>query len=212
MPRVWTSLIPFLVFALIDTVWAQSETNYALPSFATEVANVVNNTPGYMCVLTEGGTVPGESKSTCDGQTNGNFKSTTGFTLQHYYDIQGLEQMKTAYASMGGMKGVFRKSIEEEYNAIENDVNVMRLGFVGKGKLVIEQGQDDVTIYYTLTHSCVENANPIAVKTIYHVMLLTESDYLLITNEVYSGGPGMAKKYAAETLAKVKSLNYSLVK
>jgi hypothetical protein len=204
----------WVVFASLTYGSAQTSTaNYALPASASGVEAVVSNVPGYMLTLSEGGEVQGDAKSTCDGQVNGVFKSTVGVVLQHYYDKTVMSQTAVAYASLGGLKGVFKQSVEGEYNDLENDVNVSRLGgFVKKGKLVTEQSGDAQVMYYTLTHNCVENANPTATKIVYHVMLLTDENYVLITNEIYSQGIEQAKKYAEESLSRIKGLDYGAVK
>ncbi len=207
-------LIALFVFATVTLCSAQTSTaNYTLPSNASGVEGVVSNIPDFMLTLTEGGAVPGEAKSTCDGQPNGVSKSNTGVVLQHYYDKDMLSQTAAAYASMGGMKGVFKKSVEDEYSNLENDPNVARLGgFVKKGILVTEQAGDVQVMYYSVTHNCVENANPAATRIVYHVMFLTDRNYALITNEVYAESPDIARKYAEESLARIKALDYEAVK
>ncbi len=207
-------LMAWVVFAPVIHVSAQTSTaNYTLPESAVGVEAVVNNIPGYMLTLNEGGTVQGDAKSTCDGNANGVFKSTVGVVLQHYYDRTVMSQTAVAYASMGGMKGVFKQSVEGEYNELENDVNVSRLGgFVKKGELVTEQSGDVQVMYYFLTHNCVENANPTATKVVYHVMLLTDQNYALLTNEVYAQSPDTARKYAEEILVRIRELDYRAVK
>lgn len=169
-------LITWVVFASAIHGSAQTSTaNYTLPAAAFGVEAVVSNIPGYMLTLNEGGAVLGDAKSTCGGKPNGVFKRMAGVVLQHYYDKDMLSQTAAAYASMGGMKGVFKQSVEGEYNDLENDVNVFRLGgFVKKGKLVTEQSGDVQVMNYILKHNCVGNANPTATKVVYHVMLLNE--------------------------------------
>ncbi len=207
-------VIALLVLATVIHGSAQTSTvNYTLPAAAFGVEAVVSNVPGYMLTLNEGGFFQSDPKLTCDGQSNGVFKSRAGVVLQHYYDKDMLTQTAMAYASMGGMKGMFKQSVEGEYNDLETDVNVSRIGgFVKKGKLVTEQSGDFQIMYYTLTHNCIENANPTATKIVYHVMLLTDVNYVLITNEIYSESMEQAKKYAEETLAKIKGLDYGAVK
>ena len=207
-------LMAWVVFASVTHVSAQTSTaNYTLPESAVGVEAVVNNIPGYMLTLNEGGTVQSDAKSTCDGQANGVSKSGVGVVLQHYYDKGMVSQTSVAYASMGGLKGVFKQSVEGEYSDLENDVNVSRLGgFVKKGKLMIEQSGDVQVMYYSLTHNCVENANPTATKIVYHVMLLTDENYVLITNEIYSQSIEQAKKCAEESVAKIRALDYQSVK
>lgn len=200
--------IVFLVVTLTSKLPAQSSnTNYALPSDATEVSNNINNTPGFMLILSEGGTVPSDSKSTCDGEVNGTAKSSTGLSLQHYYDKQQLQQTSAAYASMGGMKAMFIKSMEEKYNNFENG---MQPGPIQKkGKLETGELQGAVVSYFIVTYGCIQEdgKTTAATKVIYDAMLLTDSDYLLITNEVYSASIDKAKKYAEEIIAKVKKLD-----
>lgn len=80
-------LILFFTLALINNLSAQiSNTNYALPSDATDVTNIVSNIPDAVLTLTESGIVPGESNSTCDGQVNGIYNNSVSFQLYHYYD------------------------------------------------------------------------------------------------------------------------------
>ena len=204
--------IVFLVVTLTSKLSAQStDTNYALPSDATEVSNNVSNTPGFMLTLSEGGTVPSESKSTCDGETMGAIKSSTGFSLQHYYDKQQLQQMSAAYASMGGMKSMFVKSMEEKYNNYENG---MQPGPIQKkGKLETGELQGAVVSYFIVTYGCVQEdtKTTTATKVIYDAMLLTDTDYLLITNEVYSANIDKGKKYTEEIISKVKKLDHGKV-
>ena len=73
--------------------------------------------------------------------------------------------------------------------------------------------QGAVASYYTIAYGCIGNDNPsaTATKIIYNVMLLTDNDYLQITNEVYSANADRAKKYAEEIIAKVKALDYEKV-
>jgi hypothetical protein len=195
---------------VINTLSAQSTTNYALPANATEVRNNVSNTPEYMLNLQEGGTVPGEGQSTCDGETNGVFKSTTGLSLQHYYDEEQLKQRNTAYASIGGMKGVFLKGSEENYNDFEKG---MHPGIVlKKGPLQTAELQGAVVSYFTVTYGCIQNKNTTATKTIYKALLLTENNYAQLSIEVYSANAEMARKYAEEMISKIKTLDYGRVK
>ncbi len=114
-------LVLIFEVAMISGISAQSaDTNHALPSNATEVANTVSNTPGFMVMLLEGGTVPSETKSTCDRKTDGIFKSSTGFAQQHYYDKQQLKQMSDGYASLGGLKTWYIKNnIQTGYDDAE---------------------------------------------------------------------------------------------
>ena len=185
--------LPILLFAIthVCAVSAQSaDTNYALPSNAMEISNNVSNTPGFMLSLQEGGTVPSESKSTCDGKPDGIYKSSVGFTLQHYYDKQQLKQMNDAYASMGGMKAWYIKTMQSGYDSTEPGLNQGPL--LNKGKLDISESQGAVVSYYTITYGCIQNSNPSATKTIYNVMLLTDNDYLQITNEIYSANVEIA--------------------
>ena len=203
-------LIALIAIAVSHKLPAQSAyTNYALPSDATEVSNNVNNTPGFMLILSEGGTVPGDSKSTCDGQANGTCKSSTGFSLQHYYDKQQLQQTSAAYASMGGMKGMFIKGMEEKYNNFESGMQPAPIQ--KKGKLETSELQGAIVSYFIVTYGCVQESQTTATKVIYDAMLLTDADYLLISIEVYSSNIDKAKKYTEEIIAKIKKLDYEKV-
>ncbi len=205
-----TFLTICLVVLLSDTLSAQSSnTNYALPANATEIVNTVSNTPGYMLMLSEGGSVPSDGKSTCDGNADGAFKSSTGFSLQHYYDKEQLSQMSSAYASFGGMKGMFTKSVEDRYNDYEKG---MHPGPVQKkGKLQTEELQGALVSYFMVTYGCVQTSNPTATIIICMAMLLTDADYAQISNEIYSSDIGVARKYTEETIIKIKALNYEKV-
>ncbi len=202
----------FFAFTSIGILSAQTtDTNYALPSEATEVANTVSNTPGYMVMLTEGGMVPSEIKSTCDGKSDGIFKSSTGLSLQHYYDKQQLQQMSGAYASMGGLKSFFIKNMQGGYDNAESGMNPGPI--LKKSKVEVGELQGAVVSYYTITYGCIQNDNPdaTATKIIYNAMLLTDNDYLIITNEIYSANADKARKYAEEIMSKVKALDYGKV-
>ena len=200
----------FFTIATICSVSAQStDTNYALPSNAMEISNNVSNTPGFMLSLQEGGTVPSDSKSTCDGKTDGTYKSSVGFTLQHYYDKEQLKQMNDAYTSMGGMKAYYLKTIQSGYDSTEP--GLYQGPVLKKGKLEVSESQEAVVSYYTITYGCIQNSNPTATKTVYNVMLLTDNDYLQIANEIYSANVEIAKKYADEIIAKIKALDFEKV-
>jgi hypothetical protein len=201
-----------IFFSFANGVSAQgTDTNYGLPSNATDISNIVSNTPGFMLSLQEGGSVPSETKSTCDGKSDGIFKSTTGLSLQHYYDKEQLRQMNNAYVSVGGMKGMFVKSQEDGYSDFENGMHPGPV--LKKGEMQMGEVQGAMVSYFTVTYGCIQNDNPdaTATKTIYHAMLLTDNNYLLITNEIYSANADLAKKYTEEIITKIKALNYEKV-
>lgn len=204
-------IVHFFTVIAINTLSAQTTNiNHVLPASATEVTSNVSNTPGYMVSMQEGGNVPGEDKSTCDGNANGVFKSTVGLSLQHYYDPQQLKQMGAAYASIGGMKGVFIKGSETDYQDYDKG---MRPGpILKKGPLLTEESQGATVSYFTITYGCVQSKNPSATRTIYKAMLVTEDNYVLITNEIYSVNAELARKYADEMITKIKSLDYRNLK
>ncbi len=200
-------------FGLMDELTAQNaDTNYALSPDATEVTNVVSNTPGYMLMLTENGNVSNDSNASCNGKLAANLKSSTSFSLQHYYNKQLLEQLNAGYTTLGGMQGMFTKNMEDQYANIENEMHYEG-PIQKKGPLTMGELNGAKVAYYSITFGCIENEDPNATTTkiFYHAMLLTDTDYLLVTNEIYARNIDRAKKYAQETMQKIKSLDVTKV-
>ena len=107
--------------------------------------------------------------------------------------------MSAGYATLGGMQGVFTKNMEDQYANVENEMHYEG-PIQKKGPLTMGELNGSKVAYYTITFGCKENEDPNATttKTIYTVMLLTDTDYLLITNEIYDRNINRAKKYAEE--------------
>jgi len=203
-----------LICTLFKVSSQTSDTNYALPSIATEVSNLVINMPAYLLTLAESGKILSKNPFTCDGHSSDNFEGSVGFTLQHHFDKETLNQLRDAYSTVGGFTGIFKRGMEEEYNNIET----ANAGFLKKGPLLYDQLEGATVAHHTITQPCqigeqIGDGNGSSTKTkiMYHVMLLTENDYALITVELYSETPDKAKQFALEIINKIKSLDCSKV-
>lgn len=185
-----------------------SNKNYALPADATEVENVVANVPNVMVTLDEGGTVPSEAKSTCDNRPGGSFKSTAGLNLGHYFagGKAGFDQQVAAYQAMGGY---LKAAVGEEWGKFTADSPP---GFIRKSAVTFETLGGASAAYFTVTLACVENANPTSTQTYYYAQSSQDSNWLLVTINMYAAGPDTARKYAQEIIQKVKALDYASLK
>lgn len=187
-----------------------SNKNFALPAAATEVENVVSNVPNFQASLSEGGTVPSEAKSTCDNRADGSFKSTVGLNLIHYFPggKDGLDQQVAAYQAMGGF---LKMAVNGAHEGIEAEAQGRR-PFVRKSAVTFETVGGASAGYFTVTYGCVQDANPTSTVTYYTAHSTQDSNWLIVSVEMYAAGPDLARKYALDIIQKVKSLDYASLK
>jgi len=187
-----------------------SSKNFALPAGTTDVENIVSNVPNFQASLTEGGTVPSEAKSTCDNRADGSFKSTVGLNLAHYFagGKSGLDQQVAAYQAMGGF---LKMAVGEAHDKVEAEAQGRR-PFVRKSAVTFETVGGASAGYFTVTYGCVQDANPASTVTYYTAHSTQDSNWLIVSIQMYAAGPDLARKYALEILQKVKALDYASLK
>ena len=171
---------------------AQTKT-YALPAVATDGASIVNNVPGFMVMMEEGGSVPSEPASTCDDRADGNSKSNAGFHLEHYFAKDAFDQ------KVGFLR---------QYIGLKQAVQAK----AGQATVVMETLGAFEAAYIVAKQPCVEDAHPSATRVEYHSRLIRDMTYADLEVTIYAAGPDPARKYVREMIQKIEALDYGSVK
>lgn len=109
------------------------------------------------------------------------------------------------------MGGYLKMEVDGAHQGVEAEAQGRR-PFVRKSGVTFETVGGASAGYFTVTYGCVQGANPTSTVTCYTAHSTQDSDWLVVTIEMYAAGPDTARKYAQEILQKVKGLDYASLK